>query len=533
MTSPPNSSLGEGPEPTSPGRGAATTALHVEGLSKVFESQRALDDVTLTVLPGEVHALLGANGAGKSTLIKVLAGYYLPEPGATVDVFGRSLEFGDPAASFTAGLRFLHQDLGLIETMTVAENLRLTDNTRRRWISERTDCGLAQNVLARYGIDADPRSLVSALRPSDRSMLAIARTVESGLGQGTFLVLDEPTAALPPTEVGRLFEMIDRLKRQGVGILYVTHRLPEVFEIADRLTVIRSGRVVATDEVSAVDTDQLVELILGQSLERGGHRQHVPAGKPLLEVASLAGGAVANASLTASAGEVVGVTGLMGSGFDSVLSLVFGAERASTGEVSIAGERLGRPHPHQSIQAGIAFAPADRRRYGAMLNWTVRENVTLPRVSGPGGSRWLSPRAERQDAAEWLERLSVQPRDPETRFGVLSGGNQQRVVLARWLRCGARAFLLDEPTFGVDAAAKQAIYTELRAAANTGATVIVSSSDTEELSELCDRVLVMGDGIVRQSIPGGASPEEIFAATLDASHDAPEHPTLNNTKEQP
>jgi ribose transport system ATP-binding protein len=512
------------------GAADAVAALHVSELSKVFDSQRALDDVDLEVMPGEVHAFLGANGAGKSTLIKILAGYHTPEPGATVEVFGRPLAFGSPAASFATGLRFLHQDLGLIGTMTVAENLRLTNLARRPWISDRGDSAVAARVLERFGIDIDPNATVDSLRPSDRSMVAIARTVESGLGEGTVLVLDEPTAALPPAEVSQLFGVITRLKDEGVGILYVTHRLPEVYAIADRLTVIRSGRVVARESVADTTTDRLVELILGQSLERGEHRAQENLGEAVLEVDALAGGAVANATFTASAREIVGITGLMGSGYESVLSLVFGAQHAVAGEVTLAATPLGRPSPHQSISAGIAFAPADRRRDGAMPNWTLRENVTLPRLVGAGRLRWLSVRRERRDAAEWLERLSVTPSDPELRFGVLSGGNQQRAVIARWFRSGARLFLLDEPTFGVDAAAKQAIYTELRKVAETGAAVVVASSDTEELSELCDRVLVMGDGVIRESVSGGASPEEIFATTLRVSEGASDG--LTTTKER-
>jgi ribose transport system ATP-binding protein len=220
----------------------------------------------------------------------------------------------------------------------------------------------------------------------------------------------------------------------------------------------------------------------------------------------------------AGAGEIVGLTGLMGSGYEELLGIVFGAGRRDAGRVLVHGRELaGRPSPRASIRAGIAYAPAERRRYGAIVGWTLRENLTLPAIRASGPLRWLSDRAEARDAGAWLRRLAVEPGEPEREFATLSGGNQQRLVLARWLRCGAAVFLLDEPTFGVDAGAKQAIYAELRAAAAGGAAVVVSSSDTEELCELCDRILVMGDGAIKTELAAPVTPDELFSETLHAS----------------
>jgi ribose transport system ATP-binding protein len=494
-------------------------ALRIAGLSKLFAGQRALDRVDLDVRAGEVHALLGANGSGKSTLIKILAGYHDPEPGATVEVHGDPLELSSPKASHTAGLRFIHQDLGLIATLSIAENLELGGKYPGRWwLSDRAERTLARGVLATYGVHADPTALVESLRPTQQTLLAIARAVESGLGAGGLLVLDEPTASLPPEEVQHLFEILARLKERGVTILYVTHRLTEVFEIAERVTVLRDGRRVATERADALDHDSLVELILGHRLEPTRSTARNGGRAAALEVSGLSGHAVTGVSLRAGAGEIVGVTGLMGSGYEELLGMVFGAVPRERGEVTVKGRRLGgRPSPKASISAGIAYAPAERRRYGAVVEWTLRENLTLPAIRGRGVLRWLSDRAEAREAKVWLERLSVKPSNPEQQFATLSGGNQQRLVLARWLRCGADVFLLDEPTFGVDAGAKNAIYKELRAAAAGGAAVIVSSSDTEELCELSDRILVMGAGQVKQELPGGTSPDELFSATLRAS----------------
>ncbi|MBS1882816.1 MAG: sugar ABC transporter ATP-binding protein [Actinobacteria bacterium] len=499
---------------------ADVPALQIRGLSKLFAGQRALDDVDLEIGRGETHALVGANGSGKSTLIKVLAGYHRPEPGAEILIDGEPLDTGNPAASEAAGLRFIHQDLGLIGTLSVAENLELGGSYPGGiWLSDRAERRNAKRLLDTYGIEADPAALVDSLRPTQQTLLAIARTVGEGLDAGNLLILDEPTATLPAEEVRHLHAILDRLKARGVTILYVTHRLTEIFDIAARVTVLRDGRRVATTAVADLDQDRLVELILGQRLAVAEFAAREVGVGELLEVSGLHGGGVHGADFAARPGEIVGLTGLMGSGYEEALGLVFGARPREAGTVTLEGREV-RGGPKAAIRAGLAFAPAERRRYGAIVEWSLRENLTLPKITGAGPLRWLGDRAEAREARGWLERLTVKPTDPEQRFMALSGGNQQKVVLARWLRCGARAFLLDEPTFGVDAGAKRAIYTELRAAAEDGAAVIVSSSDTEELCELCDRVLVMGDGIVKSEMAEPFSPDDVFAATLRASRGA-------------
>jgi ribose transport system ATP-binding protein len=513
-----------------PSSGARLSMKHV---SKRFPGTRALDDVDLDLLEGEVHALLGMNGSGKSTLIKILAGYHRPEAGAEVVVGGAALQFGHPRHSAAAGLCFIHQDLGLIPTLSVAENLELTGRYPARWwLSERAERAAAQRVLDSYNIPADPGTPVGSLRPAQQTLLAIARAVESGLGKGGLLVLDEPTASLPPGEVQELFALLAELKGRGVTILYVTHRLPEVFEIADRVTVLREGRRVKTRPVEGLDHDQLVELILGQALQPAEFAGSGAPGSRLLEVRGLSGGTVLDATLTAHAGQIVGVTGLMGSGYEELLGLIFGGNPRRAGEIVLDGAPLAPGNPRRSIRAGLAFAPADRRRHGAVTQWTLRENVTLPAIPSRSPARWLGERRERREARPWLQRLSVAPDDPERQFASLSGGNQQRVVMARWLRCGARVFLLDEPTFGVDAGAKHAIYTELRKAADAGAGVLIASSDTEELSEVCDRVMVLGHGVVRSELPAACSPEEIFAATLRAARAGDDTPPQEETSHE-
>ena len=441
------------------------TQLDIRDVSKDFAGQRALDRVSLSVRKGEIHALLGANGSGKSTLIKVLAGVHRPEAGSVVRVRGTELELGSARASHAAGLRFIHQDLGLVDELDIAENLALGTATRNKfWLSSHEEWRQASDALRKHGVTLDPRRLVAGLRPSEKSMVAIIRAVEDDLDGGGILVLDEPTAALPSEEVQHLMDMVRRLRDQGVSILYVTHRLPEVFAIADMVTVLRDGALVATKPIDEVRGDRLVEMILGRPLEAYNPSELTGLGDPVLDVDGLTGEGISDVCFTVHAGEIVGLTGLIGSGHEYVLGLSFGAAPSSAGTVHVRRRRLRKMSPKTALAAGIAYAPAERRTRGAMPEWTVRENVTLPALKARAVTHLLSRRAESSDALHWLRRLQVTPRDPEARFASLSGGNQQKVVIGRWLRCAPQVFLLDEPTIGVDAGAKVAIYQELRSA---------------------------------------------------------------------
>jgi ribose transport system ATP-binding protein len=497
------------------GQGASASdvaALSARRVSKTFAGQRALDNVDLMLRRGEIHALLGANGSGKSTFIKILSGYHKPDPGADVRVGDLTLSFGSPRASEQAGLRFIHQDLGLIDGLTVAENLTLgPGGPRRLWVSDRGDAAHVQDVLTKYGLAISARTDVARLSAANRSMLAIVRAMMSGLEQGGVLVLDEPTASLPPDEVNMLFSLLRALKANNTAILFVTHRLQEVFELADRVSVLRSGRLVALAATNELDHEMLLEMILGHRLIPS-HGQRAEVGAPMLDVMELAGEGVMGATFAAQRGEVLGITGLIGSGYETVLGLVFGAQRRLGGTVRVSDRPVPAGRPDLSIKNGMAFVPAERRRLGSFNGWTVRENLTIPALRTTRG--WLGEKRERIEAQNWLRRLDVTPGHPEVTFANLSGGNQQKVVLARWLRSGAQVFLFDEPTIGVDAGAKQSIHHQLREVAAAGASVVISSSDTEELSEVCDRVLVFGEGIVKQSLQAPVTSDEIFAASL-------------------
>jgi len=482
----------------------AAEALTLKGVSKRFRGQRALESVQLHVRAGEVHALLGVNGSGKSTLIKILAGYHAPEHGASAQLHGRGFTLGSAAAAAEGGLRFVHQDLGLIASLTVAENLTLgVGHGSLIWTSKRQDRRVAGKLLKELSLDIDPGLHVRQLSTAHQTMVAIVRALRGTVDKRTILVLDEPTAALPAHEVQQVFDIVRRIRRAGGSVIYVTHRLAEVQALCDRVTVLRDGQHIATREVAALTHDELVELVIGRALENLGQTQHQSsATTPVLGVETLSGDTVRDFSLTVGAGETVGITGLVGSGYEEVSGLIFGSRRRTGGEVRLAGAMIRGNSPREAIRAGIAFTPADRKGGGGMMGWTLRENLTLPRLVAAGPLRWMSPRNERLEARGWLERLEVRPLDPEASFSSLSGGNQQKVVLARWLRCNARVFIFDQPTVGVDLGARRGIYRSMAEVARSGAAVLMSSSEAEELCEVCDRVVVMRRGGVGAVLEG-------------------------------
>lgn len=502
-------------------------ALAVEGVSKVFGGQHALDGVDLELRRGEVHALLGQNGSGKSTLIKLLAGYHHPDGGqATIN--GSPLKLGDAADARAHGIRFIHQDLALVGDQDTVDNLGLGASYEGRWwLSDRKELRAARAFLASYDLDFDVRVPVKELTAAQQTMVAIMRALrgwEGGLG---VLVLDEPTASLPMREVAKLFELIETFRSRGGTVLYVTHRLGEVFEIADRVTVFRDGKRVATRAVAELEHDGLVELIVGRTLEATSFEGARILEDAILDVERLTGDVVQDLSLTVRPGEIVGVTGLVGSGFEELLPLVYGAKARQGGSVVVDGQSVPAA-PHASVAAGMAFAPADRKNLGGMASWTLRENLTLPMLKASGPAGWMTASSERRDAREWLQRLDVVPNDPEARFSDLSGGNQQRLVLARWLRCDTRVFLLEDPTIGVDAGGKKAIYDAFATAAEQGAGILMSTSDAEEACLVCDRILVLREGRITAVLEGDhRQVDRVLAESMAAG----ERTTANTPKE--
>ncbi|WP_166459416.1 sugar ABC transporter ATP-binding protein [Amycolatopsis pithecellobii] len=487
----------------------------VNGLSKTFAALRALDDVSFTVGRGEIVAVVGQNGSGKSTLVKVLAGVHEPDPGSSVRLRGRELAAGGGSLA-PDGLHFIHQDLGLVPTLNTIENLDLTPGPNRRpkllpfnRAAERRD---ARRLIERFGTSFDVDLPISGLSPEQRTIVAIARAMNDWAGPDEVLVLDEPTAALEGQEVEQLFTAVRRAANNGAGVIFISHRLDEVINLAHRVVALRDGRVVADVSTSDLDHRRLIRVIAGRDV-KGAVCVGDVRGGVAIAVDHLAGGTVRDVSLAVHEGEVVGIYGLLGSGREQLGQLIYGTLRRTTGRISVAGRDLRRGDPRDAMASGVAFVPSDRHRDGAVMTLSMRENLTLPELA-PLTSKLgaVRSRAEGREAHHWASRIQLSPAEPERALQLFSGGNQQKVVLAARLRTRPRVLILDEPTQGVDVAAKSALYDLVGNAAQDGASVLVSSSDTEELVQICNRVLVMRDGRVTAEVDREHLSEELLVA---------------------
>jgi ribose transport system ATP-binding protein len=491
--------------------------LEIHGLSKTFGRSKALDAVDLVVAPGEVHGLLGENGSGKSTLIKVLSGFHSPDAGASVAVAGRPLSLPVQPGDFRAhGISFVHQDLGLVPDLTVTENLHAADilGGGRRLVSWRAEARRASTLFSEFGIDIDPNQTVSRLTPTQRALLAIVRAVaavrdyqtDTEVRRPALLVLDEPTVFLPREGADLLFALIRTLVSDGsTGVLFVSHDLDEVLAHTDVVTVLRDGRVRGTAPTGDLSREQLIELIVGRHLDlvtavpsEASHTQRE------VVVTDLSGGAVTGLNLQVHRGEILGLTGLAGSGYDDILPLLFGASRARGGTIEISGrtQKLSRWNPAAAMDAGVAFIPADRASDGSVAELSVADNVMLPVLGKFFGMLGLRRRAIAQRCTQLAEEYDVRPRNVALSYGSLSGGNQQKALLAKWLHMGPRLVLLQEPTQGVDVGARAHIFALLAAAADSGAAIACASSDYEQLAVICDRVVILANGKIVDTLTG-------------------------------
>lgn len=501
---------------------AASEVLRVRSLSKTFLGQRALEAVDFDVGPSEVHALVGHNGSGKSTMIKILAGYHQPDPdpARSVQVDGVEMRLGDPVVSRAAGLRFIHQELGLVDKLTVLENLRLgaTWRTRRGRILWSEERRAARELLEQAGLRAHPDALVEDLSAVQRTQVAVARALADE-SAARVLFFDEPTAMLPNSEVDRLFGVIRSMVGLGVSAVYVSHRLEELPQIADRVTVLRDGRVVDSDAQTNFTRERLVDLIVGErrapSLPRSPDvrppgRSARMTSEPRLEFRHVTASELVDASFAVRAGEVVGMAGLIGSGVNDVSKVLVGTAELTAGQVLVDGVELDRRDPHELLRRGMAVLLSSRA-LRSIAGLTVRENLTLSRLEPLWRRGRLQLRQERAEVAEITKRFNILPREPERILGQLSGGNQQKVSFARWLRIDPVAMVLDEPTQGVDVGGKQEILDLLRQAARDGVGILICSSDLEELEAVCDRVLIVRGGSIGNELSGAELTRETIA----------------------
>lgn len=479
--------------------------LQLTGITKRYPGVTALDSVDVAIQPGSVHALMGENGAGKSTLAKVICGLIHPESG-TINFKGQIVHFSDPGEAVRAGIGMVHQELLFCENLTVAENLCLGDTPRKGVFVDRPEMtDRAQKALARIGAKVDPQARLGALPVAVQQMVQIAGAVAKG---AEVLIFDEPTSSLSHSESERLFELIDQLKSEGVTCIYVSHRMNEIFRLCDAITVLRDGKHVVTKPASEFNHDSLVAAMIGRDLLKSDSQPN-ELGEVALAVSNLQSpGKFRDVSLQVRKGEIVGLAGLVGAGRTEVLEAIFGLDKQATGNIQVLGQPLRLGSPQRAIDHRLGLVPEDRKRHGLILGMRIRENETLPILPRIARLGFIQRAKERDTAKKYFERLRIRAPGLESITGGLSGGNQQKVVLAKWLAAECDVLMVDEPTRGVDIGAKSEIYDILREVTASGKAVLMVSSELPELIGIADRILVFRNGEIAGEISKAEATEE-------------------------
>ncbi|MFI6449930.1 sugar ABC transporter ATP-binding protein [Streptosporangium amethystogenes] len=497
----------------------ATPLLRMRGIVKQFPGVRALDGVDLEVLPGEVHCLLGQNGAGKSTLIKTLAGAHQPDEG-TITLNGADVRLSSPIAAIRLGISTIYQELDLVDGLSVAENVFLGHEPARLGFVGRGRAARAtRELLARLGHgEIHPSTEVGRLSPAAKQVVSMARALSHDT---RLIIMDEPSAALAHDEVGNLFRIIRELTAQGVAVVYISHRLEEIREIGDRVTVLKDGRTVAVGlPAKQTPTSRVVALMTGREVEYvfPPRRAERAAGAEVLRVERLTvPGVFADVSFSVRAGEIVGLAGLVGSGRSEIIEAVYGARRFS-GQVLLEGRPVRGGGTTGAVRLGMGLAPEERKAQALLLDQSVSRNISLASLGRYSRLGWMDRRREAADAREMVRALDIRPADPERPVKTLSGGNQQKAVLARWLLNDRRLLLLDEPTRGVDVGARAELYALVRRLADEGIGVLLVSSEVPEVLGLADRVLVLREGrVIREADAGELDEHAVLDMIMEGS----------------
>ena len=502
--------------------------VSMNAITKSFGGVPAVRDVSFEVRTGEVHALLGENGAGKSTLMKILSGAYEPTSG-TVVIDGVEHERLTPRQSADSGINIIYQELSVIDQLSIAENIFVGRQPTRRVagipvIDVQAMHARTKDLLDTVGLSRDPRTVLGSLSISEKQMVEILKAVAF---DARVIVMDEPTSSLTEEEVARLFVIVRSLRERGTSLVYITHKLKEVIEIADRVTVLKDGVAVSTQDVADVTVDSLVTAMVGRELKAkymADHTQVHGGGEPILEVDHLTrkDGRVRDVSFALHRGEILGFSGLVGAGRSELMSAIYGADPIRSGTVTLRGRRLRIRSPYDAMRAGIALVTEDRRRKGVFHNFSIKRNIAIAsqlktaRLGGLWGL--IDGRSEARIATEQCAAMNVKCRDIDQNVVELSGGNQQKVLLGRWMAAGAEVFIFDEPTKGIDVGTKAEIYAVMRRLADGGTGVIVVSSELPEVLAVCDRILVFADGQIQAEYTADEATEEglVRSATVTA-----------------
>jgi len=485
--------------------------LQVRGVKKAFPGVQALVGVDFNVRAGEVHAIVGENGAGKSTLMKLLAGIYQPDAGSLV-LGGETVRIENPRQAMALGIGMIHQELNLAPNLSVAENIFLgRAPTRAGLVDWRQLEVQTRALLDRLGIELDSRSTVEDLSVARQQMVEIAKALSL---DARVIIMDEPTSALTERETATLFQIIGRLKAEGVAVVYISHRLEEIFRIADRVTVLRDGRLIGCSKVAATTPAQLINQMVGRELTALFPKQQVEIGQPVLEVRHLARrGVLHDISFVLRRREILGLAGLVGAGRTELVRALFGADAHDAGEILIDGKPVTIRNPRDAIRLGMGFVTEDRKLHGLVLGMSVRENATLANLRELSRFGWMDFRRERRVATEFVRQLDIRTSGVEQEVMNLSGGNQQKVVLAKWLAIHPRILILDEPTRGIDVGAKAEVHALMSRLAASGVSIVMISSELPEILGMSDRILVIRQGRINAEFTRQeASQEKILAA---------------------
>jgi len=492
----------------------------MQGIDKSFPGVHALKNVRLELYQGEVLALLGENGAGKSTLIKVLSGVYLPDAG-TIMIDGRETKISSPLDAHHAGVAVIYQEFNLVPSLSARENIFLgQEQSRLGFLPGKKEYQRSLDLFSQMKISIDPEILCRDLTIAQQQVVEIAKALQS---QGRILVMDEPTATLTSQDVERLFDIIRDLKSRGIGIIYISHRLEEVFQIADRVMVMRDGEHIATKPVRDLTREHLIEMMVGRKIENEFPKVQAKIGPERLVVKGLArAGAVKGASFSVRAGEILGIAGLVGAGRTELARLIFGADPADAGEMFLDGKKLDIRSPRDAITHGICLLTEDRKAQGLVLALSARDNFALPNLSHWSRLGFIHQPRENRIFGDYIRNLKIKIPSPEHPTSNLSGGNQQKVVLAKWLEARSEVVIFDEPTRGIDVGAKFEIYQLMNDLAAKGKATIMISSELPELLGMCDRILVMHEGRINGEIQDvrASTQEQVLSLAVSRGADS-------------
>ena len=466
--------------------------LELKNITKTYPGVVALNNVSVTFQQGEVHAVMGENGAGKSTMIKIISGAINPDPGGEIIFDGKSYTQMTPALSAENGVAVIYQDINLVTPMTVAENMFMGRKMGKGYSKRRLN-KLAQEIFDEYGFQLDPAMRVERLSPANQQMVEIARAISNN---AKIMIMDEPTAPLAAAEVDLLFSIIAKLKAKGVTVIYISHRMDEVFQITERVTVLRDGQYVTTINTADTNRQQLVNLMVGRELNENFPTRKTPVGEVILEAKNLTGNSVENISFRLHRGEVLGFAGLVGSGRSETMELICGAKKMDSGEVWMNGQKMHITSPASAIEHGIGLIPEDRKEQGVILFNTVKFNTSLSAAHKLTKFGFISGKKNKEMAEKYRETLRIKVPHIDQMVMNLSGGNQQKVVLAKTLAADPDVIIFDEPTKGIDVGAKQEIYNLMNELVAQGKAIIMVSSDMEEILGMSDRIIVLHEGLV-------------------------------------